>query len=406
MKRQLRTVFVSRLAPNIRALPGGGAFEAFGHRFLVHWLRLAMVNQGLNLLQDPVPGVVDSVSVDGNTTGEYTAEKAYFSGRMRKAFKDLRHALEHQPQARHIILISSQDAPPQKLERVKRRMARVLAKHGKTVDILDAQRVAEAIADELLLSDLAVDELGEFLPELQRIAEENASSHMTPDVSGKHVARPETEHLLSDAFQTSQCVVLAGVGGSGKTDAAVAFARAREGAVDLLIWLDARELAQVNELASTPLVRGGAERNILSLLKDRRCLLVLDDLEANIPVADLSAICGTESRILVTRRNKLEPSHLAMPVMDDAQARALLNADLDLVCPDDVCARILASVGGHPFTLAIINAAVRNAAATWIDIEEDCRDLSSRPRNLSALPRWCKISARDLSVSAGSLSSS
>jgi hypothetical protein len=42
------------------------------------------------------------------------------------------------------------------------------------------------------------------------------------------------------------------------------------------------------------------------------------------------------------------------------------------LCPEVTLAKILDTVGGHPFTLGLMNAAVRVGGMSWTDIEEDC----------------------------------
>ena len=65
---------------------------------------------------------------------------------------------------------------------------------------------------------------------------------MVPDPGNGYVARPAVETAIADALAASPCAVVAGLGGSGKSQCAAAVAAAQRAQYDLVIWHDASQL--------------------------------------------------------------------------------------------------------------------------------------------------------------------
>jgi hypothetical protein len=107
-------------------------------------------------------------------------------------------------------------------------------------------------------------------------------------------------------------------------------------------------------------MRGQEKRNIVSLMRTRRCLVVIDDPQTPLEDTALAALCGPGSHVLVTTR-ELRPNDYEMPPMSQAEGRAILDADTADPCPQDVFDRVWATVGGHPLSLALMNGAIRAA---------------------------------------------
>jgi hypothetical protein len=239
------------------------------------------------------------------------------------------------------------------------------------VHLYDGRRIAETIIDCLLDSDSATEELSEYLPPLKHIRDEYEASLLYPDPGIGYVSRADVEKSVSDALDSRACVVIAGIGGSGKSQVAAAIARARRDMYDLIVWHDASELMHVEQLQALPIARSGNQRNASTLLRTLRCLLVLDDLRSDLDQEALAKLCGSGSNVLITRRSG--SSHVyQMPALDRPTAEAVLTRDVDQSCPTHVLDHVWRTVGGHPLTLRLMNSAVRDAGASWMDIKEDC----------------------------------
>jgi hypothetical protein len=163
---------------------------------------------------------------------------------------------------------------------------------------------------------------------------------------------------------------------------------------DLLIWLDGDEVRRVDDLRATLLIRGQEKRNIASLMRTRRCLVVIDDPQTQLEVSKLAALCGPGSHVLVTIR-ELQPNVYAMPPMSAAEGRTILDADVADPCPQHVFDKVWATVGGHPLSLALMNGAVRDGAP-WRDIQDDCAAVGQFPDRSQRLADRLLLRQRDL----------
>jgi hypothetical protein len=371
MKEELRTLFVTRLIEAIALIAPGSRFERFGGSFLRHYLGIPLNNRGLNVLGNPVGHTVDTISDLGDIAAEYTIEKGYFDKRMEKAWKDVRHAREAHPNSKHIFLLCTETTPPSRFDRIARAAGRCHRRHGVQVHLYDCRRIAETLVDHLLASDSAIDELGEYIPPLTYIRDEHEASLLCPDPGMDYMTRVDVEKSISDALDARACVIVSGIGGSGKSQTAAAVAKARKEKYDLIIWHDANELVRVEQLHALPIARSGNQRNVGTLLRTLRCLLVLDDLRSDLNEQALAGLCGPNSQVLITRRSGDSGAH-QIPPLDRSSTEAMLVRDVKESCPRRVLDRVWSTIGGHPLTLRIMNAAVRDGGASWADIAEDC----------------------------------
>lgn len=404
MKDTLRKLFVSRLIESIGIVSPGSRFERLGTIFLQHYLGIPLNNRGLNVLGNPVGHSIDTVSDIGDIGAEFTTEKKYFEGRMPKAWQDVRHAREAHPDSRHIFLLCTETAPPSRFDQIVRTAGRCFRSHGVQVHLYDSRRIAETIVDYLLASDGAVGELAEYLPPLEYIRDEFEATQLCPNPDAAYVPRPEAEKSISDALDRAPCVVIAGIGGSGKSLTAAAIATARKERYDLIVWHDARDLVRIEQIHELPIARSGNHRNVGTLLRTLRCLLVLDDLHSNFDLQALSGFCRSGSNVLITRRSANAEDY-SLPPLERVAAESVLNRDTTETCPQQIFDRVWRTVGGHPLTLRLMNAAVHEGAS-WSDIGEDCgavgefTDANTERVADRVLKRLAPAAARELSLFA------
>ncbi len=367
MNPKRKTAQIDRLAKAIGYIATD--FERFGTLFLDALLEIPLNHQGTNLLGYPVAGVVDSVSDDGKVVAEYSDVSKYFSGKMEKAADDLEKALMRKPGATDVFLLSGQPKRPRISQAFEARVQAWPTMQGKVLHLWGAEEIASHIVEELIFSDTVVRRLAPYLPELQRIRDEEATSRLAPAPDRRRLLRPQVNAELSGRLRANPTVTISGLGGLGKSAAAAAFAADHEDDYDLVIWLDSGEIRRPEDLHALALVRGGESRNVAALLRTRACLLIVDDASADVSAEAIAALCGPRSHVILTRRAVTLDSY-ELPWLSRAEAEAMLGQAPEQ-CPRGVLDVIWSRVGGHPLTLGLMGAAVTQGAA-WSDIAADC----------------------------------
>ena len=374
MREAVRTEHISRLIEGIKLIGPGALFERFGAKFIDHHLEINFNHRGLNVQLNPIGRTIDSYD-DARCIGvEYSAQKDYFTGYWDKPTNDLLHAVRTHTDLKDIYLLSSQVAPVGGIPTFVCRVSDWPGFQHRIVHIYDARRIAEVIVDDLLLNDRALDDLVEHLPALERIVGEVAANLALPKVDPKRVplkaVEEEIERRITDR---NPVLVISGIAGIGKSDAAAAYANSKRSNYQTLMWVEGGDLARVEDLRATRLWRGGADLNVAAMLSSRRCLLIIDDCLPTIQLPYLAELCGPGSHIIVTRR-ETSPGDLEIPGLRVDEARAILDRDLQEPCPEVVLNILLTTVGGHPLSLALVNKAVA-LGTSWADIALDCDDV-------------------------------
>ena len=368
MNTYLRTGFIKRVMESLtHAAP---RFEEFGQRFVNHMLGIPLNHRGLNVLGHSVGYTVDTYDDKGLVAAEYSAQQDYFAGNASKPMEDVLHVLHLKPQTKDIFLISADDCSPAVEEALVKRFSDWPGFVGRTVHIYNRRRIAEFIVDHLLISDLAVDQLGQYLPVLKDIASEHEANLLAPKPALGYRERDDVDKAILLRLKTEKCLCITGLGGIGKSQAATAYADALRNEFELVIWLDGTALVNINDLHSIALGRSGVSRNVAGLLRSRRCLLVIDDLAVKFSIEEIAAYCGPNSRVIITQRERVSGG-LEIPFMDESLAKDVLNHGIDVSCDDGCWTQIWKTVNGHPLTLGLMNAAVRDGA-NWTEIAEDC----------------------------------
>ncbi|MEJ0050153.1 MAG: hypothetical protein WDN02_02865 [Methylovirgula sp.] len=344
-------------------------FERFGGLFLDALLEVPMNHQGTNLVGYPVGGVVDTVSDDGRIVAEYSDASDYFERPMSKAEGDLRKALGRKPSAHDIFLLSGRRKRPQIAQEFEAIVRTWPEMQGRTLHLWGAEEIATELIEKLIFSDTTVRRLAPFIPELQRIRDEEAVSRLAPAPERHRIPRLGVEAELSRRISANPVTTISGIGGLGKSAAAAAYAADHEDDYDLIIWLEAGEVHRPEDLQSLALVRGGEARNITALLRTRACLLVIDDVRLALSEPRLAELCGPRSRIILTQRTA-SPGSYELPMLTRTEAQSLFDHE-GTACPPATFDIIWSKVGGHPLSLSLIGAAVRGGAK-WAEIILDC----------------------------------
>lgn len=377
MNPQTRSLLIQRVIESLGILAPGPIFERFGVVLIERMHDVGLVPRGLSVGGSPVGGALDAVSEDGRIVVEASIMKGYFSGVMNKPWSDLDHTLELAPLAEDIYLLSSQRAETGVIEAMVNAALQQDRMAGRRLHLMDSRSIAEAIIDTLMLRDDAIDDLAQHLPVLADIRDDHPASLRAPPLGALYVRNESVDAELDRRLETEACVEIGGIGGIGKSQAAAACLLRSERRFEYRFWVSGRDIESVERLSSVPVRRGGAERNVSALLRKNRTFLVVDDANPSLAVEQLAALCGPNSRILITRQNPSSGA-FAMPTMEELQARELLGKGLNTQPSKEAFRMIWRAVGGHPLSLVMLNAAAREGVS-WTELADDCANIARLP---------------------------
>lgn len=355
---------------SLAVLAPGSVFERFAVVLIEQLHDITLVQRGSSVTGSPVGGALDAVSEDSRAVVEASIVKGYFSGQMAKPWGDLEHALDLAPRAQDVYLLSSQRAETGKIEGMVNEALGQARMSGRRLHLMDSRAIAEAIVDTLMLRDGAIDKLSVHLPVLSDIRDDHPASLTAAPLSENYLPNTAVDMELDRLLETKKCVEITGIGGIGKSQAAAACLARAEGRFHYRFWVSGRDIDGIERLSAVPLRRGGAERNVSALLRRERTMLVLDDANARLDPCGLANLCGPDSRVVITRQHS-SPGAFAMPLMDEHQARTLLTHDVASQLSDKAFRTIWRTVGGHPLTLTMLNAAAREGSS-WNELANEC----------------------------------
>ena len=373
MNPQTRNLLVQRITDALGILGPGPVFERFGVVFIQFLTDIVLVQRGSSIGGSPVGGVLDATTSDGKVVVETSIEKTYFKGSMKKPRGDLAHALDLAPLVEDIYLLGSQRASAGAIEGLVADLGTIPEMSGRHVHLMDGRAIAEAIVDELMLQDEAIDALAEMLPMLRDVRDDHPASLQAPPLTPLYVKRGLVDADLDRRLSNETVVEICGIGGIGKSQAATACLRRNRGRFEYGFWINARDLEGIEQLSSVKLRRGGASRNVSALLRKHRTIAVLDDAPDILLAEQLASLCGSASKIIVTRRT-VTPNAFEVPMMEKDEAREVLGKNLTDTPSEAVFQAVWKSVGGHPLSLRLINSAVQ-AGVTFDEIAEDCANI-------------------------------
>jgi hypothetical protein len=373
MNEELRGRYVRDLTFDLKQV--GGARLELWLRPLWERLAGAQVNaRGVNLQGAPVKGTLDAYWPDGSVS-EASSDAKYFDRPYTKALHDFNHALQAAPGVKVVRLFCTQVAPPSVWTFYERANRSRIKPKGYELDLWDGKKIAEYIVDNLLTDDRYVTRVGDALPNLRRIAEQNAVSNRLPSLSAGYRGRQAEEADLLARLARTKSVVVSGFGGIGKSEFACAVALRHRPNVDQVIWVDGSKITAVDELRSHDVRLNGYRLNILSLLDSSKALLILDNVQDDLGLAQLDAACGAGSNVIVTSQVSFGPDPLQLGFIDNEDARAILSAGMPAQCPDDVLESVIAAVEGHPLVLRLLNQ-IGVRSQRWESIVRACEHIA------------------------------
>lgn len=363
-----RNYLIIELMKGIEAI--GLPFESYGNRLADQLAGQKLVHRGASPGGNPVGHVLDSVSADGTVAAEYSSQGNYFDDPFKKLTGDIEHCLNIGPNVKKLFLVSSRECGPKAQTELNKRFAAYKKNNDLQVELYDSRRQAEFIVDIVLLNDDATDELAQYVAPLERVRSEYAATHTLPAQSPTYIAQKAMELEVRTTLQADTACVVAGMSGSGKSEVTVAVARSLRSAFDVVVWVPASKIASLDDLRAVELERRGHRINLLYLLQHRSCLLILDDLQLGTTTEELRKLCGPRSAVLATRQHAVA-GDVKIQLLNEADARRLLEIGLPAPCPGHIFKEVWSAVGGHPFAIRLMNAGVRSGS--WEDLAEDCK---------------------------------
>lgn len=372
MNEELRRRYVRDLIADLGQV-GGARLEQWIKPLWDH-LAGGLVNaRGLNPQGAPVAGALDAIWPDGSVS-EASSDADYFKSPYNKPTHDFRHVLKEAPAVRTVRLFATQTAGPKAVtisERVKQRLAR----RGYHLDLWDGRRIAEYIVDRLLTDERFIARVGDTLPNLRRISEQNAASARVPALDPLYGGRGDEEDDVIARLNGDEVVVLFGFGGIGKTELACSIAHRVRSAFELVVWADGDQIAGMESLRAYDVRLNGYKLNLLDLLASHKTLLVLDNIVTDLATVALGALCGASSRVLITSQVEFGGTVVPVGFVGRERAREILSAGVATPCPDNVLDAVLRAVEGHPLVLRMLNRLAMQRR-DWATVERQCSHIA------------------------------
>jgi hypothetical protein len=367
---QIERTLVLQIIPALAAL-SGAELEEFGVRIASLYADVPLRHRGVGLKGNPQGRTIDAYSDDGLVAAQFGSEAGYFNT-LAKPKSDYKQVRTQMPTARTIYLMSSQIASAQRQRDLLKWEAEVAA-NGIHLRVLDAQAVAEYIVRDVMEREAAFERIADFLEPLRYLRDLRPSSHRLPPLADGFVARQDVVRDTVAMLEAHQVGLLWGISGIGKSQIAIAAAGDPWREFDWTVWARKVPLRSAADLEAVDVTGRGIRHNLLGMIGSRPILLVLDDPQLDVPVAELMEqirrACGADARVLITAQIGFEGGDaLKVPFMDGAEARRVLERGASR-CPDEEFETIQRAVGGHPMGLRLLNA-LTGPETVWEEIAE------------------------------------
>lgn len=372
-RQKLKQVAVKALEHDIVNLDAN-ALEYIGHSLIQVLEGVSLIHRGLNRDGKPVGYTLDTFSADRKIVGEYSTEEGYFDTPFKKLLGDCAHSKKLAPDCKKLVLISNRPCKNSDWPNVAKEVKDVLG-DGITIDVYDSQRLADRIYEQTITKNSLVEYFADFLPSLWKAWTENAISHALPETPPDYVEDQARAQIIADALAKSSTVALCGISGTGKSYAAIDYARKYSEKFRNVVWISGTELTGVANLTAVKIARLGVDINLASQLCTAPCLLIIDDWksDASLIVGLLPKTPHPETRVLVTCIDTPSAgiASVNLPPLSNPAATRVLELGLDDRPAGAQAQEICRRVGSHPLTLAIIRDTVRELGVTWQTIIDD-----------------------------------
>ncbi len=138
-------------------------------------------------------------------------------------------------------------------------------RRGVSLDILDARKVADHLAENIF-NDTWMQDLSQFLPVISKRRSEWALTNAIPP-SLHYVSRPADESAVLKQLKERRYLSVSGINGIGKSAMCAALAKNSIG-YDIVLWIDARQLTSTDDLHDYHVARSSSSINLSALVSE------------------------------------------------------------------------------------------------------------------------------------------
>lgn len=334
--------------------------EDIGHYMICQIEGIELIHHGTNMDRRPVGYTVDSFSEDATIVGEYSVEDGYFQdysdkdGCYKKIHKDIKHAIAHSHgKLCRIYLVTTQEEVPS--FRQKFNSTCDVSDDYKLI-IYDARRIAETVYQQSIDSSTHAAFYKQVLPNYSQELDNYEYYGKIPPLCEKFCDDPNVLKQIEKHFEKIGPVcLLYGISGSGKTQISNQYVRKSAKRFQNYIWISGDEWKQGTTLSAVQRARGGSPINVAGLFNKYKTILVIDGLERQISLDDLSELkVGMDKggQILITSQiNSQCEFCMQMPELEESTAYSILD-DPDI--ENDGAKNIILRCKGLPLILSVL----------------------------------------------------
>lgn len=286
---------------------------------------------GVNKDNIPIKGSVDTISQDGFVVAEYSIDKEYFKT-SEKPIHDINHAFITQPQCNKLYLLSSQIMPPSYFTSIKDTDEYKNFSKKSKIYFYGANEIAEEIirqSENLQVQNLFC----YYLTSYSNYVEQYECFGKLPQQDEEYISNFVIQDAIKKHFKTNNICILNGVSGSGKTQAAIEFAKNLGKEV---IWVNGSDFEQASTFSSVKAGRNGNAFNIAGFFNTGDKLLIIDDIKKQVTkenFAELSTGLNNKGFIFCTSQLHLQNEiYLPIPSFSKEMIQKLLQEESDFIC--------------------------------------------------------------------------
>lgn len=312
--------------------------ELVGHNVISILENQRLIHHGINKNYKPSGYTVDSFSNDSLFVVEYSTDKGYFTDISSNPFdcykkiqRDVNHAISHKlPNGPDkIYLISSQEEPAS--FRAKFNTTPIGLEQGHRIIIFDAREIAKLVYQQSVENPTNADYFKQFFPSFSMDLDNYEYYGKMPASCEKHISEPKILSAITHHFEKDQHIcVLNGVSGSGKTQAAIDYVHHKKSDFSNYIWITGDDWPLNTSLSAIQRTRGGTPINVAGMFNSSKTILVIDNIERQIDMAQLSELTKgykIGSVVLATSQIAVpgSPLYLQIPSLSVEVARCILD---------------------------------------------------------------------------------
>lgn len=364
--------FINSVADELDHL-NGSDFEQLCRPFIEILTGKDFELKGHNLELKAVRGSVDLIQDDSSRIiGQCGTDKDYFDGT--KPINDIEGSIRNSPSFTTIYLFCNRRATGGSYQAVNEAISKELKNKRHTgyhYHLYDSQRIARKVYENIYMAN-KVEEILSFLPKSREYYLILPQTNNVPLLKSDYKHRPE-ENDIEEQLRDKIFVQIYGLSGIGKSQMSIAVANNMSEQFDTVLWFDGESI-DPKDLNKVIINRMGNSINLSSVLKSFKTLVIVDNLNNNVPdlFTSFSSLASNGSRCIVSslQRNVSPDYSYNLLYVSDVISKAIL-CDCDIKPTEPQLKCILEQIAGYPLLLELSKKAVLNGEMTWDDIVKE-----------------------------------